>query len=290
MKLCTGLGGWICLFLVKRKRKACDFCLYRPYQATSTDKQKSFRSYFLKCLKRGLNFISAKPAKSYCRHEVSVICLWSHFGNFGNVPSYSSFLWEPQFCIVFWDHVGSNFSDLGQKGVPFFLTRTIQHCHLLTLTDEPAGPPSTLHTSTCATYGKKVPTCPSNTPPRCLTGLPGLCSSRGAGAGWLSDMTLAAKPYLWALALQVMLVSRHVLIRTWQQCLQTWPQNSYGQLWKRQRMPQPARQADPDRQRCERIARRSYQRRLWEMLKADDFAPKLFWSIIAIMRAFSTIN
>lgn len=45
--------------------------------------------------------------------------------------------------------MGSNFSDLGQKGVPFFL-RTIQHCHLLTLKDEPAGPPSALaHVHMC---------------------------------------------------------------------------------------------------------------------------------------------
>lgn len=97
---------------------------------------------------------------------------------------------------MFWDHVGSSFSDLGQKGVPFFL-RTIQHCHLLTLTDEPAGPPSTLaHIHVCHVQ-EKVPTHPSNTAPWWLPGLHGACASRGAGTGWRSDITLAPSFTSW---------------------------------------------------------------------------------------------
>lgn len=185
--------------------------------------------------------------------------------------------------------MGSNFSDLGQKGVPFFL-RTIQHCHLLTLIDEPVGPPSTLaHVHVCHVQEKG-----SHLPFK----HPAAVSHRAARGvrqpghwRWLAQRHHAgARLYLSALALQVMLVSRHVLTRTWQQCLQTWPQNSYGQLWKRQRVPHLAHQTDLDRQHWEQIARHSYQYRLWETFKADDFAPELFWSIIATMRAFSTIN
>lgn len=141
----------------------------------------------------------------------------------------------------------------------------------------------------CAMYRKKVPFCPSNNPPQHFMGLWGARASERVGASWLSDIDAGAKVYLRRSALQVMLVSRHVLTRTWQQCLQTWPQNSYGQLWKSQRMPHPARKGDLDCQCWEWIARRSYRTqapRAHQTFEADDFAPKLFWNIIATMRVF----
>lgn len=84
---------------------------------------------------------------------------------------------------MFWDHAGSNFSDLGQRGVPFFL-RTIQHCHLLTLKDEPAGPPSTLaNIHVC--HVERGSHLPFKFPAAVSRGWRG-ARRPGAGAAWLS--------------------------------------------------------------------------------------------------------
>lgn len=97
---------------------------------------------------------------------------------------------------MLWDHAGSNFSDLGQKLVLFFL-RTIQRCHLLMAERRNLpGHHQHQHTSTCATYRKKVPICPSNNPPQRFTGLCGARASERVGASWLSDIDAGAKVYL----------------------------------------------------------------------------------------------